>query len=101
MAFNVSALQRVIGHLLVTLVLVFGAFILRINEWLIRTSVAFMKSLTGAVIERDSVAFHTQREDVDPVYTDNEVIDEEATRGKSNFPISPESFDLFHEYHRH
>ena len=94
MAVTRAVFLRVFGHITIAIILVIQAFSLKLCNWLVRQLVTAIKTLTGATIERDFIKFHVQREIVKPIYENNRpelgFIDEELTRKKSFFPISPE-----------
>lgn len=83
------ALVRIFGHVIAIIFLFAGIVSVSLIDWIVRSLVGLIQTIFGATIERDSVKFHPQRETVEPVLGDFEVINEGATREASNFPISP------------
>ena len=83
---------RLIGHVLSVILLVIGSLSIKIVDTIIRLLVNMIKSMTGAKIEKDSMKFHVQREEVRPEYENKEIgdIDVKTTLSKSSYPFSPE-----------
>ena len=83
---------RLIGHVLSVILLVIGSLSIKIVDTIIRFLVNMIKSVTGAKIEKDSMKFHVQREEVRPEYENKEIgdIDVKTTLSKSSYPFSPE-----------
>ena len=83
---------RLIGHVLSVILLVIGSLSIKIVDTIIRFLVNLIKSVTGAEIEKDSMKFHVQREEVRPEYENKEIgdIDVKTTLSKSSYPFSPE-----------
>ena len=83
---------RLIGHVLSVILLVIGSLSIKIVDTIIRFLVNMIKSVTGAKIEKDSMKFHVQREEVRPEYENKKIgdIDVKTTLSKSSYPFSPE-----------
>lgn len=85
---------QIFGHASSVIVLLAGSFSIRLSDWFVRSIVAFIQSISGAIIPRDNQKFHSQRAKGQPFYENDDpkagVINEKATLETTPFTYSPE-----------
>jgi len=84
---------QVVGHVISVIFLLSASLSNKISDWFARSCVAWIQSVTGAIIPRDYQKFHSQRETNPPLYEDNDpkvgVINEKVTLASASFNIAP------------
>jgi len=84
----INKIIRTVGHLYCTFALYVASLLIKLIEFLIRSLVSIVTSLTG--IEEKKPKTWIQTYSTEPSYTETHFLDEQSMLNSSDFPIKPE-----------